>query len=116
MAADAEMKGTQLGPSGPIVSSMCLGTMYFGSKLNASVSSDVADAYVAAGGTFFDTANIYAGWIEGCRGGESEEFLGGWMRSRRNRQSLVVATKMGFPYDNVPQSACADSDTERHER
>ncbi|MDJ1017760.1 MAG: aldo/keto reductase [Paracoccaceae bacterium] len=102
------MRQIQLGHSGPFVSPACLGTMYFGSKLDAVTAAEIADAYVGAGGQFIDTANIYAGWIEGCRGGESEEFLGGWMRDRKNRSSLIVATKMGFPYRDVPQSASAD--------
>ncbi len=101
------MRKMQLGPSGQSVSGMCLGTMYFGSKLGAAKAQEIADAFVAAGGDFIDTANIYAGWIDGCRGGESESFQGEWMHQRKNRVDLIVATKMGFEYDDVPRSASA---------
>ena len=47
------------------------------------------------GGSFLDTANNYANWVEGGRGGESEELLGRWMRRRGNRERLFLATKVG---------------------
>jgi aryl-alcohol dehydrogenase-like predicted oxidoreductase len=33
----------------------------------------VLDAYVAAGGNFIDTADVYARWAPGNTGGESED-------------------------------------------
>jgi aryl-alcohol dehydrogenase-like predicted oxidoreductase len=56
---------------------------------------------VAAGGSFIDTANIYAHWGEGFRGGESETLLGEWMRARGNRSHLFLASKVGFQYPGV---------------
>jgi aryl-alcohol dehydrogenase-like predicted oxidoreductase len=47
------------------------------------------------------TANIYARWIPGFRGGESEALLGRWMRERRSRSRLFVATKVGLEYPGV---------------
>jgi aryl-alcohol dehydrogenase-like predicted oxidoreductase len=60
--------------------------------------------YVDAGGMFIDTANVYARWIEGAQGGESEALLGRWMQSRGHRSKLFIATKIGAPYGDVPAS------------
>jgi aryl-alcohol dehydrogenase-like predicted oxidoreductase len=77
--------------------------MYFGSKTDKATSWQLLDQYVEAGGTFIDTANIYARWVPGFVGGESETLLGEWMRARKNRAQLFIATKVGFPYPGVEQ-------------
>jgi hypothetical protein len=46
----------------------------------------VMDAFVAAGGNFIDTADIYSRWAEGNPGGVSEEIIGRWMKDRGNRR------------------------------
>ncbi|MCA9911990.1 MAG: aldo/keto reductase [Anaerolineae bacterium] len=97
------MKTQLLGNTGAEVSSLCLGTMYFGSRNDEATSYRVLDQYADAGGTFLDTANIYAHWIDGNRGGESETLLGKWMKERGNRDKLFVASKVGFGYGDVPK-------------
>jgi aryl-alcohol dehydrogenase-like predicted oxidoreductase len=94
------MRTVPLGHSGVEVSAFCLGTMYFGSRTDKETSYRLLDQYVAAGGSFLDTANNYAWWVPGYVGGESETLLGEWMRERRNR-SLFIATKVGFNYPGV---------------
>lgn len=101
------MKTTQLGASGVDVSIYCLGAMYFGSRNDRATSYRMLDRYVDAGGTFIDTANIYAWWVEGFRGGESEMLLGEWMRERGNRDRLFIASKVGFQYDDVQRGLSA---------
>lgn len=54
----------------------------------------VLDQFAAAGFNFLDTADTYAWWINGV-GGQSEEIIGNWMKSRGNRHEIVVATKVG---------------------
>lgn len=90
------MRTQPLGKTGVDVSALCLGAMYFGTRNDRETSRRILDAYVEAGGTFIDTANIYAWWVEGFRGGESETLLGDWMRERRNRSRLFIASKVGF--------------------
>ncbi len=97
------MKTVQLGTSGIEVSVFCMGAMYFGSRTEKETSYQLLDQYVAAGGSFIDTANIYARWMSGCVGGESETLLGEWMRERKNRDQLFIASKVGFPYPEVEQ-------------
>lgn len=92
------MKTLPLGSSGVSVSSLCLGTMLFATKTDEGTSAALLDQYTEAGGSFLDTANAYAGWVEGGTGGDSESFLGRWMRERGNREKLFLATKVGFGY------------------
>jgi len=75
---------------------LCLGGNVFGWTADAPTSESVLDAYVAAGGNFIDTADYYPAWVPGNVGGESETIIGGWMRKRGNRGSLVVATKVAM--------------------
>jgi aryl-alcohol dehydrogenase-like predicted oxidoreductase len=102
------MKTIPLGHTGVSVSALCLGAMYLGTKQDDETSFRLLDAYVDAGGSFIDTANIYAWWIDGCRGGESEALLGRWMQARKNRNKLFLATKVGFGYDDVPAGLTAE--------
>jgi len=84
-----------LGATGLEVFPLCLGSNVFGWTLDEAASFAVLDAYVAAGGNFIDTADVYSTWGEGNRGGESEQIIGAWMRARGNRDDLVIATKVG---------------------
>ena len=95
------MKTTPLGKSGVDVSIYSLGAMYFGSRNDRATSYRMLDRYVDAGGSFIDTANIYAWWVEGFRGGESETLLGEWLAERGHRSRLFIASKVGFQYDDV---------------
>jgi aryl-alcohol dehydrogenase-like predicted oxidoreductase len=76
------------------VSVLSLGTMHFGTATDEATSFAILDRYVQAGGTFIDTANSYAFWV-GTRGGEAEELLGRWRRSRGVGDEIVIATKLG---------------------
>lgn len=84
------------------VSPLCLGGNVFGWTADETASFAVLDAYVNGGGNFIDTAESYSRWIPGHQGGESEEILGRWMRSRKNRDQLVIATKVGAPMGDEP--------------
>ncbi|CAM5245112.1 Oxidoreductase OS=Streptomyces glaucescens OX=1907 GN=SGLAU_31325 PE=4 SV=1 [Streptomyces glaucescens] len=48
-----------------------------------------------AGGNFIDTSDNYAFWVDGSQGGQSEELLGRWRRSRGVGDEIVIATKLG---------------------
>ncbi|MBU2842994.1 aldo/keto reductase [Acidithiobacillus thiooxidans] len=88
------MEYRQLGRTGLKVSSLCLGTMTFGSKFYniATVGQSEADEMVRhaweSGINFFDTADVYSR-------GESEEILGIAMKNNGiHRDSTVIATKV----------------------
>lgn len=102
------MKKRELGSTGENVSTLCLGAMYFGTKQNEIESFSLLDQYTESGGNFIDTANIYAWWINGCKGGESESIIGKWLKSRKNRDSTFIASKVGFAYGDIPRSLSAE--------
>ncbi|MER5604482.1 aldo/keto reductase [Micromonospora tulbaghiae] len=77
------------------VSVLSLGAMLFGTATDEATSFAVLDRYVEAGGTFIDTSDNYAFWHNGGQGGESEELLGRWRRSRGIGGEVVIATKLG---------------------
>lgn len=88
------MRLRKLGTTDLKVSELCLGTMGFGWTTDEPSAFAVMDAFVEAGGNFLDTADVYSLWVPGNKGGESEEILGRWLRARRNRERLVIATKV----------------------
>ncbi|MFF0155520.1 aldo/keto reductase [Micromonospora sp. NPDC005203] len=77
------------------VSVLSLGAMLFGSATDEATSYAILDRYVEAGGTFIDTSDNYAFWVDGGQGGQSEELLGRWRRSRGVGAEIVIATKLG---------------------
>jgi aryl-alcohol dehydrogenase-like predicted oxidoreductase len=77
------------------VSVLSLGAMLMGTRTDEETSFAILDRYVAAGGTFIDTSGNYAFWVNGTQGGESEELLGRWRRSRGVLDDVVIATKVG---------------------
>ncbi|NGO14596.1 aldo/keto reductase [Streptomyces sp. HC44] len=77
------------------VSVLSLGAMLFGTVTDEETSFAILDRYVEAGGTFIDTSDNYAFWVNGTQGGESEALLGRWRRSRGIGDEIVIATKLG---------------------
>jgi aryl-alcohol dehydrogenase-like predicted oxidoreductase len=75
-------------PLGPLtVSRLCLGTMLMGGATPREEAHRMLDAFVDAGGTFVDTADVYGD-------GTSEETLAPWLARRRD--DVVLATKVRF--------------------
>ena len=90
------MELRRLGNSGTVVSAWCLGTMTFGSEADEAASFAIMDAYVKAGGNFFDTADVYTK-------GASETIVGRWLKARPDAaKQIVIATKARFPTGDGP--------------
>lgn len=102
------MKTRALGHTGVEVSALCLGAMYFGTRTDEEASYRLLDQYVEAGGSFIDTANIYAHWVPGYAGRESEALLGHWLKARQNRSQLFIASKVGFGLPGVERGLRAE--------
>ncbi|MGV9677417.1 aldo/keto reductase [Nocardia sp. NPDC003482] len=83
----------KLGTTDLDVFPLCLGGNVFGWTADRAESFEVLDAYVAGGGNFVDTADVYSAWVPGNSGGESETILGEWLAARGNRDRVVIATK-----------------------
>lgn len=90
---------TVIGSSDLDVFPLGLGGNTFGWTSDQETSFAVLDAYVAGGGNFIDTADSYSAWVPGNSGGESETIIGEWTAARRNRDSVIIATKV----DRHPQ-------------
>lgn len=88
------MSYRRLGRSGLFVYPIALGTMQFGWTADEATAQEIMDAFVEMGGTLIDTADIYTTWAAGNPGGVSEEIIGRWMKSRGNRDRVVIATKV----------------------
>jgi aryl-alcohol dehydrogenase-like predicted oxidoreductase len=74
-----------------------LGGNVFGWTADRSTSFRILDAFVDAGGTMIDTADVYSFWADGHSGGESETVIGDWLRTNPGKRSKVqIATKAGF--------------------
>ena len=89
-----------LGRTGLDVFPICLGGNVFGWTADEKASFAVLDDFTASGGNFVDTADVYSTWVAGHKGGESEIVLGKWLKSRGNRDKVILATKVGSDMGN----------------
>lgn len=93
------MKHRQLAPSASVrVSPLCLGSMNFGEahaarygECSKETAFAIMDYFYSQGGNFIDTANGY-------HNGESEIWVGEWMKARGVRDEIVLATKYTTGY------------------
>src|SRR5262245_50141445 len=90
------MKKSKLGKSGLEVAPFALGGNVFGCTIDQTIAFQLLDAFVAAGFTFVDTADIYPKWVPGNEGGESEEIIGNWLKHSKKREQVIIATKVGM--------------------
>jgi aryl-alcohol dehydrogenase-like predicted oxidoreductase len=88
------MRTVELGRTGEQVSQLSLGCMLMGTETDEKSSFEMLDRYLAAGGSFLDTADCYAWWTgRDRRGGESEALLGRWFARSGRRDEVFLATK-----------------------
>jgi aryl-alcohol dehydrogenase-like predicted oxidoreductase len=96
------MANRTFGKTALFVSPLCLGGNVFGWTADEHRSFAVLDAYMEGGGNFIDTADTYSTWLPGHAGGESESILGRWMSARKNRDHVILATKVGSRMGTAP--------------
>lgn len=89
------MQKRQLGNTDLQVAPITFGGNVFGWTIDQEKSFEIIDAFVDAGFNFIDTANNYSYWVKGNDGGESERIIGNWLKKRRIRDKVVLATKVG---------------------
>jgi aryl-alcohol dehydrogenase-like predicted oxidoreductase len=82
------MNTRSLGRTGLQVSPLTLGSMQFGSAVDAAEAERLVEMAIARGVNSFDTANCYTG-------GKSEEVLGAALA--KHRQTIVLASKFSVP-------------------
>ena len=91
------MKKNSLGKSGIEVSCIGLGTMTFGEQNTEEEAFAQMDCALAAGVTLFDTAEMYPVPPQEKTFTKSEQMIGKWMKQRKCREGLVLATKIVGP-------------------
>ena len=89
------MKARALGRTGIQIAPLVLGSNVFGWTADEKTSFAILDHFAEAGFNAIDTADVYSSWAPGNKGGESETIIGKWMKSRGNRDRMVIITKVG---------------------
>ena len=105
-----------IGDSDLEVAPLALGGNVFDWTADEAASFAILDAFVDAGGTMIDTADVYSAWVPGHKGGESEVLIGRWLkRNPSKRDIVVIATKVGFLEGLAPEKvhAACDASLER---
>lgn len=81
------------------VSKICLGTMTWGNQNSEKEAFNQLDFSVDSGVNFIDTAELYPVPAEAKTSGRTSEIIGKWLTQKKNRDKLVIATKIAGPGD-----------------
>ncbi len=79
------------------VSKLCLGTMTWGEQNTQSEAFEQLDYAINAGINFIDTAELYPVPPKTETQGETERILGNYLKTRGNRDNLIIASKIAGP-------------------
>jgi aryl-alcohol dehydrogenase-like predicted oxidoreductase len=107
---EISMEKRRVGTSDLEIAPLALGGNVFGWTADDAASFAVLDAFVDAGGTMIDTADVYSAWAPGHSGGESEDVIGRWLKRTGKRDKVVIATKVGFMAGLAPDTIAAACD------
>ena len=88
------MKYRKLGNTNINVSVICLGTMTFGEQNTEAEGFEQMDYALDRGVNFFDTAELYAVMPRKETYGKTEEIVGNWLKSRKKRDKIILASKI----------------------
>ena len=98
------MQKRRLGQSDLEFAPIAFGGNVFGWTADEATSHRILDAFVDAGFSFIDTADVYSRWAPGNKGGESEAVIGNWLKKDPSKRAKVlIATKCGMDMPNVGQ-------------
>lgn len=93
------MEYRQLGNTQLKVSALCLGTMTFGEQNTAEEAFEQLDYAVSQGINFIDTAEMYPVPPMASTQGDTERIIGQWLAGRKDRDQLIIASKIAGPAD-----------------
>lgn len=88
------MKYRQLGNTDLKISQICLGSMTWGEQNSEAEGHQQLDYAVSQGVNFIDTAEMYPVPPNAQTYSRTETIIGNWLRSRTDRDKLVIATKV----------------------
>ena len=95
------MEYRKLGNTDIDVSVICLGTMTFGEQNSQQDGFDQMDYAIERGVNFFDTAELYAVMPRKETYGKTEEIVGNWFQKRKNRDKIILASKIASKTDGL---------------
>jgi aryl-alcohol dehydrogenase-like predicted oxidoreductase len=95
------MKYSQLGNTGIQVSRICLGTMTFGEQNTEAEAHAQLDYAFDAGVNFIDTAEMYPVPPRAETYGQTERYIGSWLRRSGRRDRVILATKVMGPSEDL---------------
>ncbi|MDR9456142.1 MAG: aldo/keto reductase [Salegentibacter sp.] len=85
----------QLGNTSIQAPPIIFGGNVFGWTLNEEESFKMLDELLERGYDMIDTADVYSRWADGVEAGTSEKIIGEWIKDRRVRDKITIATKGG---------------------
>ena len=88
---------SKLGHTNIEVSKICLGTMTFGEQNTEKEAHQQLDYARERGINFIDTAELYSVPGRQETQGSTERYIGSWLKSRTDRDKIVLATKIAGP-------------------
>ncbi len=91
------MKFKKLGNTDLDVSLICLGTMTWGTQNTEKDAFEQMDYSISQGVNFFDTAEIYSVPPTSESYGKTEVMIGNWFEKRKNREKIILASKVAGP-------------------
>jgi len=89
------MEKNTLGMSDLAIAPIAFGGNVFGWTVDEKGCYEILDHFESNGFNFIDTADTYSNWVPGNPGGVSEQYIGNWMHLRKNRNNMIIATKVG---------------------
>ncbi len=91
------MNYRKLGNTDLSISTICLGTMTWGEQNTQNEGFQQMDYALDQGINFFDTAELYAIPPKKETFGKTEEIIGNWFKLKKNRNKIILATKISGP-------------------
>ena len=110
------MKYRKLGTTDLDVSVICLGTMTWGEQNSQKEAFDQMNYSIERGVNFFDTAELYAVMPRKETYGKTEEIIGNWFKERKNRDKIILASKIASKSQDDLQWIRDGSNTLRFDR
>ena len=95
------MKYSKLGNTDIEVSTICLGTMTYGEQNTEADAHQQLNYAIEQGVNFIDTAELYAVPATAKNNGLTEKYIGTWLKDRKDRDKIILATKIAGPSTNL---------------
>ena len=93
------MKYTTIPQTDIKISKICLGTMTWGNQNSQEEGFEQLDMALEQGVNFIDTAELYPVPATAETQGRTSTIIGNWLKERKNRDQVVLATKIAGPGD-----------------